>query len=68
MKLPRRKILNLAVGAAVLLTSLVLIVITGEQAWSQTARTIKIIVPYAPGGGGAYWRACSPISSSEHQT
>ena len=33
-------------AAAVILAAL-----SGHAAWSQTARTIKIVVPYPPGGG-----------------
>jgi len=51
MELPRRRFLQLAAGAAALtLISTMLILSSGYGAWSQTARTIKIIVPYPPGG------------------
>ena len=52
MKLRRREFLHLAAGAAVL-TALwaVLIAPAGRSAWSQSARTVKIVVPLAPGGG-----------------
>jgi tripartite-type tricarboxylate transporter receptor subunit TctC len=46
MKLPRRKFLQF-VGAA---AAAVLVILTGHGAWSQTTRTIKIVVPTAPGG------------------
>src|SRR5258706_12290975 len=47
MKLPRRQFLLLAaVGAAVVLVGL-----SGRDARPQSARTIKIVVPLAPGGG-----------------
>jgi tripartite-type tricarboxylate transporter receptor subunit TctC len=44
MKFPRRESLHLIAGAAVFLT------LFCHGAWSQTTRTIKIIVPIAPGG------------------
>lgn len=47
MNRPRRKWLCLAAGAAVLAC---LIELTGPAAWSQSARTIKLIVPTPPGG------------------
>jgi tripartite-type tricarboxylate transporter receptor subunit TctC len=43
MKLPRRQFLHLA-GAVILIT------LSGDGAWSQTTRTIKIIAPVPPGG------------------
>jgi tripartite-type tricarboxylate transporter receptor subunit TctC len=49
MEVARRKLLQLSAGA--LASALVLSVTNG--AGSQTTRTIKIIVPYAPGGGGS---------------
>jgi tripartite-type tricarboxylate transporter receptor subunit TctC len=49
MKHPRRRFLRLAgVAAAVTVLSLTL---SGHGAWSQTARTIKVVVPVQPGGG-----------------
>jgi tripartite-type tricarboxylate transporter receptor subunit TctC len=55
MKLPRhRKFLHLAAGATVLaITSAFISSLTGHGASAQTARTVKIIVPFAPGGGGS---------------
>jgi tripartite-type tricarboxylate transporter receptor subunit TctC len=48
MKLVRRRFLRLAaVAAAVAVLSVTL---SGHGAWSQTSRTIKIVVPFAPGG------------------
>jgi tripartite-type tricarboxylate transporter receptor subunit TctC len=48
LKLPhRRQFLHLAAGAA----ALSILCIFGHDAWSQTARTIKIVVPTPPGGG-----------------
>jgi tripartite-type tricarboxylate transporter receptor subunit TctC len=44
MKLPRRKFLHLAAGAAALY------ILSLSNAWCQTARTIKIVVPFPPGG------------------
>jgi tripartite-type tricarboxylate transporter receptor subunit TctC len=47
MKRPRRRFLHLAAGAAALgLTILTL----SDAAWSQAARTVKIVVPFPPGG------------------
>ena len=44
--------LPLAAGAvAFAVLSGFAVAVTGQDAWSQTARTIKIIVPLAPGGG-----------------
>ncbi len=48
MKLARRRCLPLA-GAAAL--GLAFIALTGDGAWSQPARTIKLVVPFPPGGG-----------------
>jgi tripartite-type tricarboxylate transporter receptor subunit TctC len=49
MKLPRRRFLHLAgVAAAVAVLSVTL---SGYGAWSQATRTIKIVLPVAPGGG-----------------
>jgi tripartite-type tricarboxylate transporter receptor subunit TctC len=48
MKLRRRQFLHLArVAAAVAVLS---VTVTGHGAWSQTARTIKVVVPFSPGG------------------
>jgi tripartite-type tricarboxylate transporter receptor subunit TctC len=47
MKLPRRPFLHLAAGAAALA---VLVALAGDAAWSQTAKTIKIVTPVPPGG------------------
>jgi tripartite-type tricarboxylate transporter receptor subunit TctC len=49
MKLPRRAFLHLAAGAAALT---VVLAPADHGAWSQTARTIRFVVPF-PGGGGA---------------
>ena len=49
MKLPRRQFLHLAAAAAALT---VLLALADHGAWSQTARTIKIVVPLPPGGAG----------------
>jgi len=50
MKLPRRNFLHLAAGAAALPVVFALL-FSGNGAWSQATRTIKIIVPLPPGGG-----------------
>jgi tripartite-type tricarboxylate transporter receptor subunit TctC len=46
--LGRRQFLHLAAGAAALM---ILVGLAGEGARSQAARTIKLIVPFPPGGG-----------------
>jgi tripartite-type tricarboxylate transporter receptor subunit TctC len=53
MKLPRRRLLCPAAGAAVLALMSLMITMTARDAWSQATRTIKIVVPYAPGGAGS---------------
>jgi tripartite-type tricarboxylate transporter receptor subunit TctC len=50
MKLCRRQFLHLAAFAAIL-TTLIPPLLAGQAAWSQSSRTIKIVVPLAPGGG-----------------
>jgi len=47
MKLPHRRLPRLAAGVAALAFALLL---SGEGASSQTPRTIKLVVPVAPGG------------------
>jgi tripartite-type tricarboxylate transporter receptor subunit TctC len=48
MKFPRRRFLHLVgLAAAVAVLSITL---SGHGAWSQTARTIKVVVPFSPGG------------------
>jgi tripartite-type tricarboxylate transporter receptor subunit TctC len=47
MKPLRRKFLQVVGTVA----AAVLVVLSGHGAWAQTARTIKIVVPYPPGGG-----------------
>jgi tripartite-type tricarboxylate transporter receptor subunit TctC len=49
MKLLRRRFLHLAAGAVALT---VLLALAEHGAWSQTARTIRFVVPF-PAGGGA---------------
>src|SRR5690349_5370763 len=49
MKLSFRKLLHLVAGASVL--AALPIILTDNTAWSQAARTIKIVVPFPPGGG-----------------
>src|SRR5215475_9248277 len=51
MKLPHRRFLHLAAGAAALACSVTPALLSG--AWSQTVRTVKIIVPLAPGGAAS---------------
>jgi tripartite-type tricarboxylate transporter receptor subunit TctC len=49
MNLPRgRFLLNLAAGAAVL--GVIFWALSSQSAWSETARTIRIVVPFPPGG------------------
>jgi tripartite-type tricarboxylate transporter receptor subunit TctC len=50
MKLLRRKFLQLTAGATAL--SLILLTLSGQSAWNQTTRTIKIVVPFPPGASG----------------
>jgi tripartite-type tricarboxylate transporter receptor subunit TctC len=51
MNLPRGRFLHLAeVAAALTVISAVLFAVAGPSAWSQTTRTIKIVVPFPPGG------------------
>jgi tripartite-type tricarboxylate transporter receptor subunit TctC len=45
MKLPRRKFLHLTAGAA----ALAILALADNSAWSQTTKTIKIVVPLPPG-------------------
>jgi hypothetical protein len=47
MKLPLRHFLHPAAFVAA-----VLFAPTGDSAWSQTAKPVKVIMPYPPGGGG----------------
>jgi tripartite-type tricarboxylate transporter receptor subunit TctC len=50
MQLSRRQFLPLAAGAAILAgVSNLLLSLTSHGAWSQTTRTIKIVVPLPPG-------------------
>jgi tripartite-type tricarboxylate transporter receptor subunit TctC len=52
MKFHRRRFLQLAgVAAAVAVLS---VTVTGHGAWSQTARTIKVVVTVQPGGGADF--------------
>jgi tripartite-type tricarboxylate transporter receptor subunit TctC len=48
LKLPRRKFLHLAAGAAAL--TFILLTLSGESAWNQATRTIRIVIPFPPGG------------------
>ena len=48
MKLPRRQFLRLAAGALTLST--VLFTLSDRDGWAQAPRTIRLIVPYPPGG------------------
>ena len=48
MKRPRRKLFHLAAGAAAL--AILSVTLAGHSAWSQATRTIRIVVPFPPGG------------------
>jgi len=51
MKLPRRQCLHLCAGAAALtVISVFVLAVSNPDAWSQTTRTIKVVVPFPPGG------------------
>jgi tripartite-type tricarboxylate transporter receptor subunit TctC len=51
MKLPGRQFLHLCAGAAALtVISVFVLAMSNPDAWSQTARTIKVVVPFPPGG------------------
>jgi len=47
MKLPRCKFLNLA---TVVLVAAALVALPAIDAWSQSARSIRVVLPFAPGG------------------
>jgi len=52
MTLRRRRFLRLAGGAAGLTVMIAIAcALAGNGAWAQASRTIKIVVPFAPGGG-----------------
>jgi tripartite-type tricarboxylate transporter receptor subunit TctC len=52
LKLPRRKFLHLAAGAAALVgTAMLLTMIDGAIAQEPSRRPIRIVVPFPPGGG-----------------
>jgi tripartite-type tricarboxylate transporter receptor subunit TctC len=52
MKLPRRKFLHLAAGAAALPMAWgIILALASETAWSQAQKTIRTVVPFAAGGG-----------------
>ena len=52
MKRLRREVLYpLAVAAAFVSMSALALAFGGDRAWSQAGRTIKLVVPFAPGGG-----------------
>src|SRR5262245_29429040 len=54
MRLPRRQFMHLAAGATALaLAVIAAISFPSYSARSQTVRTIKFVVPYAPGGGAS---------------
>src|SRR5215813_8005113 len=48
MKLPRSRFLHLVSGAAAL--SFILLTLSDQSAWNQTTGTIRIVVPFPPGG------------------
>jgi tripartite-type tricarboxylate transporter receptor subunit TctC len=48
---PHRRFLQLAAGAVTLPAFFAIMIgLTGQSAWSQTTKTIKVVVPYPPGG------------------
>jgi tripartite-type tricarboxylate transporter receptor subunit TctC len=51
MKLPHRRLPGLAAGFTVVAAVALTAVLVSDFAWSQSARTIKLIVPFPPGGG-----------------
>jgi tripartite-type tricarboxylate transporter receptor subunit TctC len=51
MKRPRRQFLRLSAAAAALtVISVFVLAVSNPDAWSQTTRTIKVVVPFPPGG------------------
>ena len=46
MRIACRKLLQLGVTAI----AIALVILSGQSAWSQATRTIKIVVPVSPGG------------------
>src|ERR1700687_5315691 len=48
MKIARRRFLHLAGRAAAV--AVLSVTLSGDGAWSQAARTIKLVVPFPPGG------------------
>jgi tripartite-type tricarboxylate transporter receptor subunit TctC len=53
MKLRRRRSLRLVAGAAIF-TLISGFLVSSHSAWSQAARTIKIVVPFPPGGAADF--------------
>ena len=52
MTLTRHRFAYLAGAAsALMVVAMAVIALSGQDAWSQAARTIKLVVPYPPGGG-----------------
>src|SRR5215213_10276443 len=46
MTLPNRRLVNRGIAASVI----ALLVTCSQSAWSQSARTIRVVVPFPPGG------------------
>jgi tripartite-type tricarboxylate transporter receptor subunit TctC len=46
MRFARQKLLQLGVTAI----AITLVILSGQSAWSQATRTIKVVVPVSPGG------------------
>ena len=51
MTVPRRQLLHLAAGVAAAFPIVFTLLLSSHDVWSQTTRTIKIVVPYSPGDG-----------------
>jgi tripartite-type tricarboxylate transporter receptor subunit TctC len=50
MKLPRCKFLHVAAAAALTIISVFPLAVSDPSAWSQTSRTVRVVVPFPPGG------------------
>src|SRR5215470_7019851 len=50
-RFPRRP----SLGAALAAVAVIFVYLSGHSAWSQTSRTIKVVVPFAAGEGKLNW-------------